>query len=96
VGLALGLLLENTGSILLGETATDGAGLLWAEVERQVLLLLVEEAELGALVGVDDGQDLGDRLADVVAVDGRQVSYAVPLTSNRVRATARSIQFGDS
>jgi hypothetical protein len=30
------------------------------------LLALVEQPELGALVGVDDGEDLGDTLADVV------------------------------
>ena len=42
--------------------------MLGAEVERQVLLALVEDAELSALVGVDDGEDASDRLADVVAV----------------------------
>jgi hypothetical protein len=30
------------------------------------LLSLVEQPELGALVGVDDGEDLGDTLANVV------------------------------
>jgi hypothetical protein len=30
------------------------------------LLALVEQPELGALVGVDDSKDLGDTLADVV------------------------------
>jgi hypothetical protein len=30
------------------------------------LLALVEQPELGTLVGVDDGEDLGDTLADVV------------------------------
>ena len=30
------------------------------------LLALVEEPQLGALVGVDDGQDLGDSLADIM------------------------------
>lgn len=69
VGVALGGLLEDTGGILLGQAATDGAGLLGAEVEGKVLLVLVEQAKLGALVGVDDGQDLSDRLADVVAVE---------------------------
>lgn len=69
VGVALGGLLEDTGGILLGQTATDGTGLLGAEVEGKVLLVLVEQAKLGALVGVDDGEDLGDRLADVVAVE---------------------------
>lgn len=41
--------------------------MLGAEVERSVLLVLVEETELVALLGVDDGQDTGDGLADVVA-----------------------------
>ena len=31
-----------------------------------VLLALVEQPELGALVGVDDGENLGDALANVV------------------------------
>lgn len=66
---ALGDLLQDAGGVLLGQTTTDGAGLLWAEVEWEVLLVLVEQTELGALVGVDDGQDLGDRLADVMAVE---------------------------
>ena len=30
------------------------------------LLALVEQPELGTLVGVDDGEDLGDTLADVM------------------------------
>lgn len=38
----------------------------YAEVEREVLLALVEEAELGALLGVDDGEDARDALAHVV------------------------------
>lgn len=69
VDVALGGLLEDTLGILLGQAATDGTGLLGAEVEGKVLLVLVEQAKLGALVGVDDGEDLGDRLADVVAVE---------------------------
>jgi len=51
------------------ETSADGAGLLWSEVERSVLLGLVEKAELLALGCVDDGESASDRLADVVAVD---------------------------
>lgn len=54
---------------MLGESSADGASLLWSEVEGEVLLALVEEAELGALVGLDDGQDAGNRLAEVVAVE---------------------------
>lgn len=83
MGGALDGLLELAGSINLGQTATDSAGLLWAEVKWHVLLVLVEQAELGALVGVDDGQDLGDGLADVVAA--WRVSDAVPLTSTEFR-----------
>lgn len=68
MGGALDGLLELASGINLGQTATDGTGLLWAEVKWHVLLVLVEQAELRALVGVDDGQDLGDGLADIVAV----------------------------
>lgn len=35
-------------------------------IGQDALLALVEEPQLGALVGVDDGQDLGDTLADVM------------------------------
>lgn len=66
-GALLGLL-KSAGSVLLGKTATDGAGLLGAEVKREVLLVLVEETELSPLLGVDDGEDTSDRLAEVVAV----------------------------
>lgn len=65
-GLLLGL--DGLGVLLLlGETATDGASLLVTEVEGNVLRLLVELAEVLALLLVDDGQDTGDRLADSVA-----------------------------
>lgn len=65
---ALALAVGGAGSLVLGKTAADLAGLLDAEVEGQVLLVLVEQTQLGALVGVDDGQDAGDGLADIVAV----------------------------
>ena len=58
--LALLGLLELPRGIRLGETAADGARLLRSQVEGQVLLVLVEEAKLGALLGVDDRQDAGD------------------------------------
>ena len=63
---ALLRLLELPGGVLGGKTATDGTSLLGAEVEGHVLLVLVEQAELVSLLGVDDGQDTGDRLAEVV------------------------------
>lgn len=66
--LALLRLLQLPGGVLRGEAAADGTSLLGAEVEGQELLVLVEQAELVSLLGVDDGQDTGDRLAEVVAV----------------------------
>jgi hypothetical protein len=39
---------------------------LYVIFDLNTLLALVEQPELGALVGVDDGQDLGDTLANVV------------------------------
>lgn len=68
VDLALALALSGAGSLVLAETATDLTGELGAEVERGVLLALVEQAELSTLVGVDDGQDTGNRLANVSAI----------------------------
>jgi len=59
-------LLEDLVLFRRGQTAADGAGLLGAEVERQVLLVLVEQAELRPLLKVDNGQGAGDRLAEVV------------------------------
>lgn len=56
---------QGAGGILCGQPPADGAGLLRSQVQGQVLLVLVEKAELGALLGVDDGQDAGNRLADV-------------------------------
>ena len=70
VALLLLLLLGDHGGLVLGHAPADGAGLLCTEVEREVLLVLVEDAELCALVGVDDGEDASDRFADVVAVGG--------------------------
>ena len=67
--LPLLLLVGPRTSLILGKCAAHGAGLLRAEIEREVLLLLVEDAELVALVGVDNGEDTGDGFADVVAVE---------------------------
>lgn len=69
VDLLLALALSLEGGLVLGEAAAESTGEPGAEVKRKVLLVLVEEAELGALVGVDDGEDTSDRLADVVAVE---------------------------
>ena len=68
VGLLLLLLLGDARSILLAQSSADGTGLLCAEVEGKVLLVLVEDAQLRTLVDVDDGQDASDGLADVMAI----------------------------
>lgn len=77
VDLLLALALGLQGSLVLGETAAESTGELGAEVKRSVLLALVEQAELSALVGVDDGQNASDRLANVVAVKRRYISIPV-------------------
>ena len=51
----------------LGQPPADGTGALGAEVEGEVLLALVELAQILACLCVRDGQDTGDRLADAVA-----------------------------
>lgn len=74
--LLLPLLLGDLHGLVLGETAAEVASELGAEVKRKVFLVLVEQTQLGALVGVDNSQDAGDRLADVAAVwrKSRQLS----------------------
>lgn len=66
--LLLLLLLRHSAGILLRQRTADRSGLLGSQVERQVLLLGVEQAQLVALVGVDDGQGTGDGFAEVVSV----------------------------
>lgn len=65
--LPLLLLLRHETRLVLGQSPTLRAGELGPEIERKVLLLLVEDAELMTLVLVDDGEDAGDGFADVVA-----------------------------
>lgn len=66
--LALLGLLQLPRGVFGGQAAADGTGLLGAEIEGHVLLVLVEQAHVVSLLGVDDGQDTSDRLAEVVAV----------------------------
>lgn len=80
--LLLALLLGDEGSLVLGEPSAHGTGGLGAEVEGNVFLVLVEEAELMALVGVDDGEDASDRLADVVA----KCPEGIPMSAFSVHA----------
>lgn len=50
----------------LVELASDSTGLLDSEVERSVLLALVELAQVGALLLVHDGKHTGDVLSECV------------------------------
>jgi len=81
--LALLGLLELPRGVLGGETAADGAGLLRSQVQRQILLVLVEEAQLSPLLRVDDGQDARDRLAEIVAVSGERRSMSALLRCSK-------------
>jgi hypothetical protein len=74
VDLALALALGGPGSLELGETAAEVTGELGAEVQRDVLLVLVEQTQLSALVGVDDGENASDRLANFGAVNEKEIT----------------------
>lgn len=74
-------LLQHAGLVLGREAAADGARLLGAEVDRGVLLVLVEETQLRPLLGVDDGQDAGDGFPQVVAA--RRGSAPRPISTVR-------------
>ncbi len=76
MSLALLGLLQCAGGVLRREATADGAGVLRPEIEREVLLVLVEEAELSTLLGVDDGQDTSDRLSEIVAIAGKKTRSA--------------------
>jgi hypothetical protein len=61
-------LLQHSRLILLRQPSPNSSCLLWSEVKREIFLVLVEKAELCSLVGVDDGEDFGNRLAEIVAI----------------------------
>lgn len=73
---------------MLGESAAEGTGEAGAEVKRSVLLVLVEQTELGALVGVDDGENASDRLANVVAVNRSKSVSLFPNTFSNIAQSA--------
>ena len=91
VDLLLPLSLRLLGGLVLGHTAADGTGVLGSEVEREVLLVLVEQAELRALVEVDDGEDASDGLADVLAVKGEKYQSAFLIPSVILEDILRSM-----
>jgi hypothetical protein len=74
VGGTLLRLLQLLAGLSGRQPSPDGTSLLGTEVQGQILLVLVEQAELGALLQVDDGQDAGDGLAQVVAMEGHKLA----------------------
>jgi len=63
--------------LLLCQTTAHGAGELGSEIERHVLLALVEETELGSLVGVDDCEDFGDCFPDIGAANMSDLGQSI-------------------
>ena len=57
------LLLRHDRRLMLAQPPPDRSSLLGAQIQRQVLFLRVEEAQLLSLIGVDDGEDAGNRFA---------------------------------
>ena len=66
--LSLLLLLRPSRGLTLCQPSSDRTSLLRSKIERKVLLLFVEETELGALVGIDHCEYSGNGFAEVVAV----------------------------
>lgn len=79
-------LLSRDGALVEGQSSADGAGLLGAEVEGEVLLALVELAEVLAGLLVDDGENAGDRLADNRAVVESKALGQPRLSLQRIHA----------
>jgi len=63
-------LLQNLSTLRFAQASSNGTCLLWSEVEREVLLVLIEETKLRALIGINDCEDLCDWLSEIVAVEG--------------------------
>ena len=87
MSLLLLLPLRHALRLIFRQPSSDGASLLWAEVERDVLLSLVEDSQLRSLICVDDCEDASNRFADVVAVALLLASYSrnVPSTPKHQR-----------
>ena len=66
---------------MLRQPPPHGARLLRPQVERQILLVPIEKPQLGALVDVDDREDLGDGFAEVMAVSraGALLAFVIEL-----------------
>lgn len=54
---------------MLRQPSPNRTGLLWAQVEWEVLLLRIEESQLLALVGVDDGENASNGFSQIMTVE---------------------------
>lgn len=79
----------------LGESPSDGTGLLGSEVQWQVLFALVQLLEVRALLLVHDSEDASDRLAGGAAVCTREgdCDVSVTLTTPCASVTTNSPAF---
>lgn len=68
VNVLLRLLQRLKSLLVLGESSSNGSGLLASQLGGKVLLSLVLLRQLGSLGVVEDRQHSCDRLADVVAI----------------------------
>ena len=65
--LLLLLLLRYSAGVFLAQSAADRTCLFRAQVEGQVFLLGIEEAQLVALVGIDDCEDPGNGFSEIMS-----------------------------
>ena len=73
--LPLLLLLRHPRRLILRQPPPNRPRLLRTQVEWDVFLAFVEDAQLRALLRGDVGEDAGDGFAEVVTVGGRGVSW---------------------
>lgn len=66
----LPLLLRHPRSIMLRQASPNRPRLLRAQVQGQVFIILVEDTQLRALIGIYNGENASDGFAEVVAIGG--------------------------
>ena len=79
--LLLLLLLRHQLLFLLSQPPPNRPGLFRSQIKRQILLLLVEQAQLRSLVCIDHGKDFGDGFAEVVTMN--EVSFGLICVQGR-------------
>ena len=66
----LPLLLRHPRSIMLRQASPNRPRLLRAQVQGQIFIILVEDTQLRALIGIYNGENASDGFAEVVAIGG--------------------------